>query len=69
MKVLVLYYSMYGHVREMAEAVAEGARQVKGAEVMVRRVPETLSEAVSEDTGESALPEEKAEEESSSKDS
>jgi NAD(P)H dehydrogenase (quinone) len=46
MRVLVLYYSMYGHVREMADAVAEGARQVKGAEVMVRRVPETLTEEI-----------------------
>jgi len=46
MKVLVLYYSMYGHVGKMAEAVAEGAREVKGAEVSVRRVPETLSEEI-----------------------
>jgi NAD(P)H dehydrogenase (quinone) len=46
MRVLVLYYSMYGHVRKMAEAVAEGARQVKGAEVIERRVPETLSEEI-----------------------
>jgi len=46
MRVLVLYYSMYGHVRRMAEAVAEGAREVKGAEVIVRRVPETLSEEI-----------------------
>ncbi len=42
MKVLVVYYSMYGHVARMAEAVAEGAREVKGAEVEIRRVPETL---------------------------
>ena len=46
MKVLVLYYSMYGHIGKMAEAVAEGAREVKGAEVSVRRVPETLSEEI-----------------------
>ena len=46
MRVLVLYYSMYGHVRKMAEAVAEGARQVKGAEVIERRVPETVSEEI-----------------------
>jgi NAD(P)H dehydrogenase (quinone) len=44
MKVLIVYYSMYGHVHRMAEAVAEGAREVAGAEVSVRRVPETLSQ-------------------------
>ncbi len=43
MKVLVVYYSMYGHVHRMAEAVAEGAKSVAGAEVALRRVPETLS--------------------------
>ena len=42
MKVLVVYYSLYGHIARMAEAVAEGAREVGGAEVLVRRVPETL---------------------------
>jgi NAD(P)H dehydrogenase (quinone) len=42
MKVLVVYYSMYGHIHRMAEAVAEGARAVEGATVEVRRVPETL---------------------------
>ncbi len=41
-KVLVLYYSMYGHIEAMAQAVAEGARQVQGAEVVVKRVPETM---------------------------
>lgn len=46
MKVLVVYYSMYGHIYRMAEAVAEGAREVPGAEVRVRRVPETLPEDV-----------------------
>jgi NAD(P)H dehydrogenase (quinone) len=39
-KVLVLYYSSYGHLAKMADAVAEGARSA-GAEVDVRRVPET----------------------------
>jgi len=43
-KVLVLYYSMYGHVETMAHAVAEGARKVEGAEVVVKRVPETMPE-------------------------
>ncbi|HEY1407206.1 MAG TPA: NAD(P)H:quinone oxidoreductase, partial [Spirochaetota bacterium] len=42
MKILVLFYSSYGHVYKMAEAVAEGARSVAGAEVIVKRVPETL---------------------------
>src|SRR5438445_10074994 len=41
-KVLVLYYSMYGHVEMMAEAVAEGARSVAGTEVTMKRVPETI---------------------------
>ena len=41
-KVLVLYYSMYGHVETMAQAIAEGARGVAGAEVTLKRVPETI---------------------------
>jgi NAD(P)H dehydrogenase (quinone) len=45
LKVLVVYYTMNGHTHRLAEAVAEGARQVGGAEVELRRVPETLSEA------------------------
>jgi NAD(P)H dehydrogenase (quinone) len=40
-KVLVLYYSMYGHIETMANAVAEGARAA-GADVVVKRVPETI---------------------------
>ncbi|MDH3566882.1 MAG: NAD(P)H:quinone oxidoreductase [Desulfobacteraceae bacterium] len=46
MKVLIVYYSMYGHVHRMAEAVAEGVKEIKGAQVEMRRVPETLPEAV-----------------------
>ncbi|APX94136.1 NAD(P)H:quinone oxidoreductase, type IV [Halomonas sp. 1513] len=42
-KVLVLYYSMYGHIDTMAKAVAEGAAKVAGVEVTVKRVPETMS--------------------------
>jgi len=42
MKVLIVYYSLYGHVHRLAEAVAEGVREVDGAEVALRRVPETL---------------------------
>lgn len=44
-KVLVLYYSTYGHIETMAEAVAEGAREA-GATVDVKRVPETVPEEV-----------------------
>ncbi|MDO8207686.1 MAG: NAD(P)H:quinone oxidoreductase [Gallionella sp.] len=43
-KVLVLYYSMYGHIERMAEAEAEGARKVAGVEVTIRRVPEIIPE-------------------------
>jgi len=42
MKVLVLFYSTYGHVYRMAQAVADGAREVPGADVVLKRVPETL---------------------------
>lgn len=41
-KVLVLYYSMYGHIETMANEVAEGARAVAGVEVTVKRIPETM---------------------------
>ncbi len=44
-KILVLYYSSYGHIETMAEAVAEGARAA-GAQVDIRRVPETVPEDV-----------------------
>jgi NAD(P)H dehydrogenase (quinone) len=44
-KVLVLYYSAYGHIETMAYAVAEGARAA-GATVEVKRVPETVPEAI-----------------------
>ena len=51
MKVLIVYYSMYGHIYRMAEAVAEGAKEVKGAEVQICRVPETLPEEVLQKMG------------------
>ncbi len=51
MKLLILYYSMFGHVHKMAEAVAEGARQVPGTEVVLARVPETLPATVLEKIG------------------
>ncbi|MES1945159.1 NAD(P)H:quinone oxidoreductase [Salinisphaera sp. PC39] len=41
-KLLVLYYSMYGHIETLANTVAEGARQVEGVDVTVKRVPETM---------------------------
>lgn len=47
-KVLVLFYSLYGHVYKMAEAVAEGINRVDGAEAVLRQVPETLSDEVIE---------------------
>lgn len=49
-KVLVLYYSSYGHLAKMADAVAEGAREA-GAEVDVRRVPETAPKEVAVSAG------------------
>jgi NAD(P)H dehydrogenase (quinone) len=51
MKVLIVYYSMYGHVQRMADAVAEGVAEVKGAEAVLRRVPETLPAEVLEKMG------------------
>lgn len=44
-KILVLYYSSYGHIEKMAEAVAEGAKSA-GADVVIKRVPELVPEAV-----------------------
>ncbi|UZJ45987.1 NAD(P)H:quinone oxidoreductase [Marinimicrobium sp. C6131] len=50
-KVLVLYYSMYGHIETLAYAIAEGARQVDGVEVTLKRVPETMPEDVARNAG------------------
>lgn len=50
-KVLVLYYSMYGHIETMTEAVAEGAKGVAGVEVTVKRVPELMPADVLEKSG------------------
>jgi NAD(P)H dehydrogenase (quinone) len=50
-KVLVLYYSMYGHIETMAKAVAEGARSVEGTEVALKRVPELMPEDVARKAG------------------
>ena len=46
MKVLIVYYSMYGHLHKMAQAVAEGVKEVPGASVEMRRVPETLTQDI-----------------------
>ena len=51
MKVLVPFYSLYGHIYTMAQAVAEGASQVKRAQVELRRIPETLPDEVLEKMG------------------
>jgi NAD(P)H dehydrogenase (quinone) len=51
MKVLIVYYSMYGHIHRMAEAIQEGAREISGADVHMCRVPETLSGEVLEKMG------------------
>ncbi|MBH0236324.1 NAD(P)H:quinone oxidoreductase [Methylobrevis albus] len=45
-KILVLYYSSYGHIETMAGAVAEGAASVAGTEVTIKRVPETVPEEI-----------------------
>ncbi len=50
-KILVLYYSMYGHIEAMASAVAEGAQSVGGTEVTVKRVPETMPEDIARKSG------------------
>ena len=50
-KVLILYYSSYGHVETMASAVAEGAGGVAGTEVTVKRVPELMPRDVAEKAG------------------
>ena len=45
-KILVLYYSTWGHVETMAGAIAEGARRVDGTEVTIKRVPELMPDEV-----------------------
>ncbi|WP_428562897.1 MAG: NAD(P)H:quinone oxidoreductase [Solidesulfovibrio sp. DCME] len=51
MNVLIVYYSLYGHVAAMAQAVAEGVHQVPGVTATLRRVPETLSPEIIEKMG------------------
>ncbi len=50
-KVHVVFYSMYGHIYQMAEAEAEGAREVEGAEVSLFRVPDLIPDDVLEKSG------------------
>ena len=50
-KILVLYHSTYGHIEAMAEAVAEGAREVEGVVVDIKRVPETVPEELAKASG------------------
>ncbi len=51
MKIKVVFYSMYGHIYRMAEAVAEGAREVEGAKVELLQVPELVPETELEHSG------------------
>jgi NAD(P)H dehydrogenase (quinone) len=50
-KILVLYYSMYGHIETLASAIAEGAREAGDVEVIVKRVPEIMPEDVAKSHG------------------
>jgi len=50
-KVQVIFYSMYGHVYRMAEAIAAGAREVAGVEVMLLQVPELVPDEILEKSG------------------
>src|SRR6476469_3095849 len=50
-KVLVLYYSAYGHIEKMAEAVAEGALAEPSTEVTIKRVPELVPEEIAKRSG------------------
>ena len=54
-KILVLYYSSYGHTSAMAEAVAEGVRE-GGAEAVIRHVPETAPAEVAKNAGFTGMP-------------
>lgn len=61
MKILIVYYSMYGHIYKMARAVGEGVLRVEGIDAVLRRVPETLPEAVLEKMGATGAQEQQAE--------
>jgi NAD(P)H dehydrogenase (quinone) len=59
-KLLVVYYSMYGHVYRLVEAAATGARSVADVEAVIRRVPETLAPDVLEKMGAAAAQKQQA---------
>jgi NAD(P)H dehydrogenase (quinone) len=50
-KILVLYYSAYGHIEKMAAAVAEGARAVPATQLTIKRVPELVPEEIAKKSG------------------
>lgn len=50
-KILILYYSSYGHVETMAEEVAKGVKEVDGVSVIIKRVPETMPEEIAAKAG------------------
>lgn len=50
-KILILYYSMYGHIEIMAKAVAEGARSAGDTDVIIKRVPDTMAPEVAKKYG------------------
>jgi NAD(P)H dehydrogenase (quinone) len=50
-KMLILYYSMYGHVETLAKSVAEGARSIEGVNVTIKRVPELMPEEIARKAG------------------
>ncbi|WP_018867003.1 MULTISPECIES: NAD(P)H:quinone oxidoreductase [unclassified Thioalkalivibrio] len=50
-KILILYYSTWGHIEQMAEAVARGAREVPDTEVTIKRVPELMPDEVARNAG------------------
>lgn len=50
-KILVLYYSMYGHIETLAHAVVDGAKSVEGVEVTLKHVPETMSREALDNLG------------------
>jgi hypothetical protein len=54
-ELLVLYYSSYGHVKTLAQAIAEGAQSVPGVEVTLKRVPETMPPSLTVPTNHLAL--------------
>lgn len=50
-KTLILYYSTYGHIEALAQAIAEGVRSVPGSEVVIKRVPELMPPDVAQKAG------------------